>query len=56
MEEWAVIGKNALLEEEIEIRRSILWKDVRIKKGTRIVDSIVTSSKTVEQNLTNEIY
>jgi mannose-1-phosphate guanylyltransferase len=56
MEEWAVIGENALLEEEVEIRRSILWKDVRIKKGTRIVDSIVTSSKTVERDLINEIY
>jgi len=56
MDGWAVIGENAFLEEEVEIRRSILWKDVRIRKGTRVIDSIVTSSKTVEQDLINDIY
>lgn len=56
IEGWAVMGEKSLLEEDVEIRRSILWNDVTIKRGTRIIDSIVTSSKKVEKNLIDDIY
>jgi mannose-1-phosphate guanylyltransferase len=56
LEEWAVIGENTLLEENVTISRSILWKHARIKKGTRVIDSIVTASKTVNRDLINETY
>ncbi len=56
IEDWAVMGENTRLEENVEIRRSILWNNVTIKKGTRIIDSIVTSSKTVGKNLIADIY
>ncbi len=56
IEGWAVMGENTYLEEDVEIRRSILWNDVTIKRGTRIIDSIVTSSKSVEKNLNEDIY
>ncbi len=56
MEDWAVIDANVRLEEKVEIRRSILWNGVTVKKGVRITDSIVTSSKEVDQDLINSIY
>lgn len=56
LKEWAIIGENASLDEDVEIRRSILWNDVRVRKGTKIVDSVVTSQKDVTHNLTGEIY
>lgn len=56
VEEWAVIGENACLEEAVEIRRSVLWKKVTIKRGTKVIDSIVTSSKNVQHDLIGKIY
>ncbi len=55
IEGWAVMGENTRLEEDVEIRRSILWNDVTIKRGTRIIDSIVTSSKKVGHDLIDNI-
>jgi len=55
MEEWAVIGKNVLLDKDVEIRRSILWNDVRVRRGTKIIDSVVTSQKDVENDLIDAI-
>ena len=55
MEEWAIIGKNVLLDKDVEIRRSILWNDVRVRRGTKIIDSVVTSQKDVENDLIDAI-
>ena len=55
LREWAVIGKDTNLEEEVEIRRSVLWERVRVKKGLRVIDSIVTSSKEVREDLVGKI-
>ena len=55
IEDWAIIGENARLEEGVEIRRSILWEKVRIKKGRRVIDSIVTSSKAIARDLIHQI-
>jgi NDP-sugar pyrophosphorylase family protein len=56
IEDWAVIGEKACLEEGVEIKRSILWEKVRIKKGRRVIDSIVTSLREVEIDLREEIF
>ena len=56
LRDWAVIGKNATLEERVEIRGSILWDGVRIKQGRRVVDSIVTSNRTVDRDFFQEVY
>jgi NDP-sugar pyrophosphorylase family protein len=53
---WAAIGDRCILEKGILISDSILWEDVRIKKGCKIVGSIVTSGKTVGKDLNQEIY
>ena len=55
LKEWAVIGKDTKLEEGVEICRSVLWERVRIRKGLRVIDSIVTSSKEVREDLIGKI-
>jgi mannose-1-phosphate guanylyltransferase len=55
IKDWAVIGENVRLEEGVEIRRSILWEEVRIKKGRKVIDSIVTSSNAVARDLIDSI-
>ncbi len=54
--EWAIIGSGADIQKRAEISRSILWDDVKVRSGTRIIDSIVTSSKDVAHDLVNAIY
>ncbi|MCP4680947.1 MAG: NDP-sugar synthase [Desulfobacterales bacterium] len=54
--EWAIIGSGADIKKRAEISRSVLWEDVRVKSGIKIVDSIVTSSKNVGHDLVNTIY
>jgi len=55
LKEWAVIGKDTKLEEGVEICRSVLWERVRVKKGLRVIDSIVTSSKEVREDLVGRV-
>jgi len=56
LEEWAIVGEKTSLEKDVEIRRSILWDKVKVKKGTKVIDSIVTSSREVERDMVGEIY
>lgn len=53
--DWAVIGAKAIIEHDVEIRRSILWENVKIKRGIKVTDSIVTSSREVRSDLINGI-
>jgi NDP-sugar pyrophosphorylase family protein len=53
--EWAVIGENGDLEKGAQIKSSILWENVKVRKGIKVIDSIVTSSKEVNVDLTNNI-
>jgi len=56
LKDWAVIGNETVLEHGVEVRRSIIWENVKVKKGVRVIDSIVTASKYVEHDLINEIF
>ena len=56
IEDWAVIGPGAVLEEGARVCRSILWEDVRVTKGKMVLDSIVTASKTVASDLVGTIF
>ncbi|MBW2358558.1 MAG: nucleotidyltransferase family protein [Deltaproteobacteria bacterium] len=51
----AVIGEKAILEHDVEVRRSILWKNVKVKRGIKVIDSIVTASREVVTDLIDEI-
>jgi mannose-1-phosphate guanylyltransferase len=54
--DWAVIGAKAIIEHDVEIRRSILWKNVKIKEGIKVIDSIVTDSREVRSDLIKGIF
>ena len=54
--EWAVLGNRTDLEKGVEIRRSILWDDVKVREGKRVIDSVVTSGSIVNRDLVGEIY
>ena len=56
LQEWAVIGEKNHLERNVIIQRSILWEEVRVREGRKVVDSIVTSSKEVDRDLFGEIH
>ena len=51
IKDWAVIGNGAVIEKGAGIIGSVLWDDVRVKKGVRIMDSIVTSGKEVSHDI-----
>ncbi len=53
--EWAVVGPDNRLEQDAEIRRSILWENVRVHAGVKVVDSIVTSNQEVRRDLISGI-
>ena len=52
---WAVAGKGTVLEDGVEIERSILWDNITVKKGVRIIDSVITSSKLIDHDMIDEI-
>ena len=54
LEEWAVAGAGCRLEPDVEICRSVLWEGVTVREGVRVVDSVVTSHRTVEKDLIEE--
>lgn len=56
LEEWAVVGEGASLQDNVGIKRSILWEDVSVQEGTKIVDSIITCSKLVDRDVIGGIY
>jgi len=51
LKDWAVIGKKSSIERNTLVQRSVLWNDVIIKEGIRVVDSVVTSGVIVEKDL-----
>jgi NDP-sugar pyrophosphorylase family protein len=56
LEEWVVVGDEGRIEHDVEIRRSILWEAVTIRAGVKVIDSIVTSSQDIKQDLNGGIY
>jgi NDP-sugar pyrophosphorylase family protein len=55
LEDWAVLGHDVQLEEGAEIRRSVLWEEVRVKKGMKVIDSVVTSRNQVDRHMMSEV-
>jgi len=51
LKDWVVIGKRSSIERGTLVQRSVLWNDVIIKEGMRVVDSVVTSGVVVEKDL-----
>ncbi|MBW1779686.1 MAG: NDP-sugar synthase [Deltaproteobacteria bacterium] len=55
IKEWAVIGKETVLQKDTEVGRSVLWEKVTIQKGIKVMDSVVTSSKEVREDLVGQV-
>jgi len=55
LKDWAVIGKGSLIERGALVKRSVLWNDVIVREGIRVVDSVVTSGVIVEKDLTGGV-
>ena len=55
LEEWAVLGDRVRIEKRALIKRSILWDDVIVKQGVKIIDSVVSSSKIVDKDTAGEM-
>ena len=49
--EWAVLGKRCAVEKGAFVERSVLWSDVSVREGVRVVDSVVASGIVVETDL-----
>jgi NDP-sugar pyrophosphorylase family protein len=55
LRDWAVAGDRCRLEKGVVLQRSVLWEDVKIKPGLRIMDSIITSSKEVHEDVIDSV-
>ena len=51
LKDWAVIGKRSSIERGALVKRSVLWNDVTVRQGIKVVDSVVTSGVIVEKDL-----
>jgi len=56
LRDWAIIGEKTCLEQGVEITRSILWEKVSVKRGVRIVDSIVTASREITHDVVHRYF
>jgi NDP-sugar pyrophosphorylase family protein len=56
IQNWAVIGRYCMIEEDTMISSSIIWDNVTIKKGSHILDSIIMSGKSVKGKISKRIY
>ncbi len=55
IKDCSVIGNRTTIEKGAEITGSVLWDDVKIKQGVRVIDSIVTSGKEVSHDIESSI-
>jgi mannose-1-phosphate guanylyltransferase len=55
LEDWAVIGKRSTIERSALIKRSVLWDNVIVREGVRVIDSVVTSGVLIEQDLVDGV-
>jgi mannose-1-phosphate guanylyltransferase len=56
LEDWAVIGENCMVEENVSIRRSVLWDGVEVKASIRVCDSVVAERARVTSDLHGDIF
>lgn len=51
LNKWAVLGSRCSIERGAIVQGSVLWNDVTVREGIRVVDSVVTSGVTLEQDI-----
>jgi len=46
----AIVGNGCTIEKGATVKKSILWDNVIIKEGVKVIDSIITSGVTVKKD------
>ncbi len=55
LKDWAVIGDGSSIERGALVKKSVLWNDVIVREGIKVVDSVVTSGVIVEKDLVGSV-
>jgi mannose-1-phosphate guanylyltransferase len=55
LSDWAVIGRKSSIERGSVVERSVLWDEVTVRQGVRIIDSVVTSGVVVKEDLIGSV-
>jgi NDP-sugar pyrophosphorylase family protein len=53
--DWAVIGEGCSIEKGAVVKRSVLWDNVIIREGIRVVDSVVASGVVGEEDILGNV-
>jgi mannose-1-phosphate guanylyltransferase len=53
--DWAVIGDGTVIQKGAEIRRSILWENVKVGPGLKVSRSIVTAGREVTEDVVDRV-
>jgi mannose-1-phosphate guanylyltransferase len=48
---WAVLGSRCSIEQGAMVQGSVLWDEVTVRAGVRVVDSVVTTGVALEQDI-----
>ena len=51
LKDWVVIGKRTSIGRASIVQRSVIWNDVIIKEGVKVVDSVIAFGAVVEKDL-----
>lgn len=54
-DDWVVIGKECFIEKGVTVKRSVLWDNVTVKGGVKVIDSVVTSGVIVKKDLIGDV-
>jgi len=54
-DDWVVIGKECFIEKGATVKRSVLWDNVVVKGGVKVIDSVVTSGVIVKKDLYSSV-
>jgi len=53
---WSAVGRGCGLEPGVTLERSVLWEGVKVREGVRVRNSVVTSGRTVLDDLDGEVF
>ena len=56
MEGYCITGNNCVIGKDVLIERAIIWDNVNIKPGNKVINSIITSCRDIDRDIIEEIY
>jgi mannose-1-phosphate guanylyltransferase len=55
LDEWAILGSRCSIEKGAMVQGSVLWDDVTVREGVRVIDSVVTTGVIVEEDIIGRV-